>query len=62
MKFSFAFRTPFTKEKEFVEADNYEKALSYFTDNVINKRLPIRVHIDYVWTLDEEGNYIERIV
>lgn len=61
MKFSFAYRTPFTKEKVIIEANNYKLAFNEFKQNVINKRFPINVNLDYVWLLDENDNYIERI-
>lgn len=61
MKFSFAYRTPFTKEEVIIEANNYKLAFYEFKQNVINKRFPISVNLDYVWLLDENDNYIERI-
>ena len=61
MKFAFCFRTPFTKEKIIIEEVDYTSAEKQFSEKVVNKRLPIRVYLDYVWLLDSDDNYIERI-
>lgn len=60
-KFSFAFRTPFTKERVIIESTDYRSARKQFAEQVVNKRLPIKVFIDYVWILDKNDNYIERV-
>lgn len=60
-KFSFAFRTAFTKEKIIIEAIDYISARREFAKSVVNKRLPVKVYLDYVWELDDEGNPFQRV-
>lgn len=61
IKFAFCFRTPFTKEKVIIESDNIENATSLFNTTVRDKRKPINVYVDYIWLLNGDGEYIERI-
>lgn len=56
MKFKICYRTPFRKECIYLIADTLKDALEKFNIEVTQKRKPIKVYIDYVWSCRMDTN------